>query len=616
MPRPVGRGTLRSALRSRGDARGRADGDTHVVVSPRDLRRRILTGLLLLAILWAGYGIWKGISGARAALRARDTLEAVLDEHSAESIARGQADDRLRSSRDDFARAAADLGSWTLAPVRVLPVIGRQVRSGSALSSAATEMVDIALELTDEASGLADDLDSGELDMVEGLRELAPPLARLHGRAAAIDLGPNEGLFGPLADARATAFERHADLVDNLARASDGALGFAEFLEGPSTYLLFAANTSQMQSGMGGLLSAALVEVNDGEIDVSEVSSVTDLPLPTIPVPLEADYAGRWGWLNPNEHWALLGATPRFDITASTAAAMWEAPGGGTSDGVMAVASVAISSVLKATGPVRIEGQAYGPNRLLDYLAHDQYLDLTDDIYENWRTFAIAQAERRDHLASVASQVISSITADDVDAFDMLIQLADAAQGRHLMFWSADNLQQNAWRAAGVSGELEVDSMLLSLLNRSATKADFYVTLGAEVSIEEVDDRTEVVVEVVVTNATPLGEPRYVAGPHPELDLDYGDYLGVLALNLPGWARNGRVDGDTNLAVAGGDGATRVVGSWVTVPRNETATRVFRFELPSAVRQLTVEPGARYPVSRWRYRGDRFDDSAPHVIAW
>lgn len=585
-------------------------------MSPRVLRRRILTGLLLVAMVWIGFGVWSSISGVRAALSARDGLERVLDEHATEDIAQGAADAELAEVRDNFRGAAGDLGGWQLAPVRWLPVVGRQIRSGAALSGAAAEMIDIGLVLTDEVGALADDLDEDRVDLTTGLRRLAEPLSSLQLRAEAIDLGPDEALVGVLSSARREATVRHAELVDGLAKASDGAGGFASFLEGPSRYLLFAANTSQMQSGIGGLLSVGVVEVIDGEISVSEVSSVSDLPLPAVPVPLEADYQARWGWLDPNEAWSNLGATPRFDITASTAAAMWEAAGSGPVDGVMTVDPVAISAVLKATGPVRVEGQQYGARALLDYLAHGQYLDLTDDIYEDWRTYAIAQAERRDHLASIASQVVSSITSDGVDGLDAVIQLADAARGRHLMFWSADELQQAAWRAAGVSGELDTDSMLLSLVNRSATKADFYLSMNAEVTIERFDDRSEVVVVVEVVNDVPFGEPRYVAGPHPELDLGYGDHLAIVALNLPGWATNGRVDGDENLALAGGDGPTRVVGSWITVPRDSTGTRTFRFDLPPEVTSLTVEPGARHPVTRWRYGSERFDDASSRMIVW
>jgi len=585
-------------------------------VSPRVLRRRALVGVLFLLVVWAVLGVWSAISGARAALDGRDKIEAVFDNHDLEAIARGDADGELRAAQGSFDDAANAIGGWRVAPARWLPVVGRQLRSGHKLSSAASEMIDIGLGLTAEVREISDRLDAGNLDITEALVEVSEPLAEMQARAASIDLGPDEALLGPLASARRTGQLRYDELVDGLARASDGARGLAAFLEGPSRYLLFAANTSQMQSGMGGLLSIGVVEVENGEITVSDVRSVTDLPLPAIPVPLEADYEARWGWLDPNEAWSSLGATPRFDITASTAAAMWEATGAGAVDGVLAVDPVALSAVVSATGPVRIDGQQYGAGALLGYLAHGQYLSLTEDIYENWRTFAIAQAERRDHLASIASQVVANITSDDVDGFDVMIQLADAARGRHVMFWSAEEVQQSAWRAAGVSGELEVDSMLLSLVNRSATKADFYVSMSATISISETETATEVVVEVDVSNAIPFGEPRYVAGPHPELDLVYGDHLAIVALNLPGWARNGRVDGDSNLALAGGDGATRVIGSWITVPRDSTETRVFRFELPPEVTEFTVEAGARYPVTQWRHGNERFDDDSPRTIDW
>ena len=227
---------------------------TLLAVHPRDLRRRIFTGIFLLVLIWIGLGVWSAIKGVRAALDARDGIDLLLEEYEPEDIARGEADAALADVRDDFRTAASELGGWELGPARFLPVVGRQLRSGAELSEAGAELLDIGLVLTSELSVLADELEGGG-ELPAALRQLARPLAELRDRAERIDFGPEESLVGVLASARREAVQRHFELLDTLTRAADGATGFAAFLEGPSTYLLFAANTSQMQSGTGGLLS-------------------------------------------------------------------------------------------------------------------------------------------------------------------------------------------------------------------------------------------------------------------------------------------------------------------------------------------------------------------------
>lgn len=569
-----------------------------------------------VVLLWSFYVGYSGIQAARSASEGRDLAEQLTGDYSAEQLLRGEGDDQLGATRDAFDDAAGRLNGAAFAPIRVLPWLGRQTRSAAALTAAGRDVADLGLELTAVTGPMVRQLDTKLLEQADALETLAPVLRQLHTDAAAIDLGPSQALIGRLSEARADFSEKLADLLDVLDRSADAALGVSDLLRGPTRYLLFAANNSQMQSGAGKLLSVGVLTIEDGDFFVSDVASVASLDAPAEPVSLEADFEERWGWLNPGQVWANLGLTPRFDVTASTALAMWEAVGMDPVDGVVVVDPAALSAVLRASGPIEIDGSVFDSESILSDLLHDQYYALGDAVYEDWRTVEAEQEVRRDRLANIAAAIVTIVTSEDVDRLAVLVELADAARGRHILLYSRDHEQQAAWRAAELSGEMGPDSVMLSLLNRSATKADFFMRLEAQLEVTQHEDRVEGVVTVRVTNNVPLGEPKYVAGPHPELGLEYGDYLGILALNLPGVAVQGRVDDDLNLAVAGGDGPTRVVGSWITVPRGETVTRVFRFDLPSQYRELQIEPSARVPAIMWAFDGEVFDDKEPRQLHW
>jgi hypothetical protein len=122
------------------------------------------------------------------------------------------------------------------------------------------------------------------------------------------------------------------------------------------------------------------------------------------------------------------------------------------------------------------------------------------------------------------------------------------------------------------------------------------------------------VLRLHLRNNTPEGEPTYVAGPNLGSPVGNGVYLGIVAVNLPGAASNGRIDGTTDLRVAGADGATRVVGAPVQLGRGEERTVVVRFELPAAIVAFRVLPSARIPAVRWSAPGLRWQDSAQQPV--
>jgi hypothetical protein len=90
----------------------------------------------------------------------------------------------------------------------------------------------------------------------------------------------------------------------------------------------------------------------------------------------------------------------------------------------------------------------------------------------------------------------------------------------------------------------------------------------------------------------------------------------MVAVSIPGDARNGRFEGETALAVAGADGPTRTVASVVSLARGEQRSLVVRFEVPPSRRQVRVEPSARLPAIAWSSGGRRWRDASAHTIRW
>jgi hypothetical protein len=540
--------------------------------------------------------------GIRAdAQAAREDVRAARRELDADALLEGDGIEDLRRYADRFDRLAGRLDNPFLSPLRVLPVAGRQVSAADHQASAAASGLRAAADLAEEMEGLVDEgLGSGP-ERVTTLRQVAETAARGRTRFADLDLGPDDALIGPLAAGYEEIDEALTEIIDGLDRTEAMGNGLADLFEGPSDYLLLAANNAQMQNGQGMFLSAGVLHFEDGRMDLGPVSSLEKVPDVVPPVPLDPDLEARWGWLDPNTDLRHLGLSHRFPVTGATAKQLWEGLGHPAVDGVIAVDPLALQTILRATGPVRTPGGERSADDVVEFILHDQYQSYLDGSVD--RSYTTEQ--RRDELDEIARTVLAQLEGlTDIDA-DFLDQFRASASGRHLLMWSTEPQVQSGFEAAGIEGQIDPESMLLSLVNRSGVKLDWFMHMAADLELERQGDWYEATVDIAVTNEAPTtGEPRYVIGPYPGSGVGAADYLGLVTLNLPEGAADSRFDGVDRLAVSGADGPNRTIAAWVTVPSGDTVHLVARFRLPVAQAELLVEPSARVHPTEWSF-GDR-----------
>ncbi|CAN5159396.1 hypothetical protein BH24ACT1_BH24ACT1_04790 [soil metagenome] len=560
-------------------------------------------------------GVWAVVAAvtlAGAVVSARAglaTLEEVREDASVSTLGSPQDDAvRLRDAEAHFDTARARVRSLAVSPLRALPVVGRQLRSVDHLSDAAGEVAGTAADALGQIRDrLEGGLPSGP-DRAGLLADMAEVAGGAEERLAAVDLGPDEGLIGPLAEGRSRAANELAELQESAQRARVGGAGMAELFAGNSTLLLLLGNNAEMRAGSGMFLTVGTVTVSEGRLSVGEIVPTYDFQLPES-VPVEGDLADRWGWLEPGREWRNLGISPRFDVTAPLAARMWAQARGQTVDGVLAVDVVALEAMLRATGPVEVEGQTIDADTVVQDLLHDQYvgLDSQDEV---------AQAERRGRLGGVARAALEALERPELDGALLAEELAGAARGRHLLAWSSEPVVQQGWEAMSLDGALDSDDFLVAVLNRGGNKLDPYLEVTGNVTVEPGPDATAVTVEVTLENTVTADEPPYILGPSPPLLVAPGTYVGLVTATLPGAAGSGRFEGVESLAVAGADGPTRVVTVAVEVPMGEERSLTLRFELPPGPGALDVLSSARMPAISWRWHDRSWEDDHPEEVAW
>jgi hypothetical protein len=173
------------------------------------------------------------------------------------------------------------------------------------------------------------------------------------------------------------------------------------------------------------------------------------------------------------------------------------------------------------------------------------------------------------------------------------------------------------WEAAGVDGSLGEDSVLVAVLNRGGNKLDQFLDVTSRLVVEPGDGGTQRArLRVRVANETPDGEPGYIAGPHPLVEAGAGEYVGILAVTLPGSARNAGIEGVRELTPGGRDGPTTVVGTRIRLAQGASRTWEVVFQLPGSQRDLVIEPSARLPATAWRFGDDSFRDTERRRVVW
>jgi len=347
--------------------------------------------------------------------------------------------------------------------------------------------------------------------------------------------------------------------------------------------------------------------VIDGTFTLGEFEAAADLQLTEPGATLDAGLEPIWGPLSPTEDFRNVNLTPRFEESARLASQMWESSGRGPVDGVMAIDVVGLKRLLKVVGPVEIEGLD-GPltitaENVQKQLLLQQYQDAEDE----------EAGLRRASLGRVASAVFQSFNERQISADELLAVLQDSGSGRHLMLWSDKAPQQAAWEALGAAGTLSDNTLMVSILNRGGNKLDQFLTTDSVLTATTDGANRRMRVQVTMTNTTPNGLPRYVAGPYFGTDLAEGEYLGLLSLTVPQGAGNPAVEG-AELVAAGEDGPTRIIVSNVRIPRDQTAVVTVEFDLPVEWTSVEVLPSARVPPMTWTAGEATWTDKKPRLV--
>ncbi|MET4640082.1 DUF4012 domain-containing protein [Mycetocola sp. 2940] len=255
--------------------------------------------------------------------------------------------------------------------------------------------------------------------------------------------------------------------------------------DGPRTYAVMFQNNAESRALGGTALSFALVYVDQGRIDITEVipagwENFTLYAESVVPVPDGVES------IFPNDAYGTYIANvtmrPSFVSAAETVQEFWRREYGTELDGILSIDPRALSYVLRATGPLPLAtGDTLTSDNLVPLLLNEVYLK-----YDSGNN-------RRDNLAqdlvyaNAVDVTFGELSAGRFDPAALVGALSQGWDERRILFWSAHEDVQSQLETIGLNGELPVsdettDRFGVYFHDHVGSKLNFYLKQSVRVA--------------------------------------------------------------------------------------------------------------------------------------
>lgn len=391
---------------------------------------------------------------------------------------------------------------------------------------------------------------------------------------------PGDGTLPPVQDGL-DRFKAVANEAAQQLSAADTATGVLPAMlgsEAPRTYLVLFQNNAELRATGGIPGAAAEVRVDHGRITLGRQSSGKNIgPFKEPVLPLTDQTKGLYEPII-GQYFQDVNLTPQFPLSARLATEMWRLQFGQKVDGVISLDPVALSYLLKATGPVQVPGgTSMDSTNAVRLLLSDSYAE-----------YNVVQ-QKDEFFATSAAAVFEKVAAGGFQPKAMLDALSRAASERRLLAWSPNQQEQDAIAAGNLSGwppasSSSKDSFGVYLNDATGSKMDYYLREGYRVGgvMCRDDGRPTWQVEVTLSSAAPANAatalPRYVTGggvfgvPPGQVKTQVNVYAPQSAVFLGAWRDTAAIDVHRDA-----DAGYPVAQTYVTLAPGASTTLRFQF---------------------------------------
>jgi Protein of unknown function (DUF4012) len=276
--------------------------------------------------------------------------------------------------------------------------------------------------------------------------------------------------------------------------------------DAPKSYLIAFQNSAEAR-GTGGIMGAyAVVQADRGKIKVLSTGSNAKLKsLQQIPISMPSEYFRVYGsdpaiWQNSN-------MSAHFPYAAEIWLALWKRQFNENLDGVVTIDPIAISHVLKATGPITLpNGEKVTSENVVQKTLSTAYARFANDV-----------PARKNYLLNIMNATFQVIQTGKYSKFEMLKALLGSIQERRLLIYSKDLSVEQAISQTKLGGSMNANinnEFRAYVINTDASKLDYYLKRGVKINSLSCGVYPTTQIEFTVKNSVsnPGNLPDYVLG--------------------------------------------------------------------------------------------------------
>lgn len=490
-------------------------------------RRRISIGASVALLLGVITVVVLTAYIANRALVAKDSLESAQGQLTTFKNALGQPNAPSTAAlytqlQKNTTKAADQVDDPVWSLYERIPVVGPNLKAFRQTADLVDTLVhDGVGPLAKAADGISIDSvkpHDGGID-IEPLTKLTPAMADVDDAITAADTSAKaidtkdvvSQLKGPVAQVQSMLAE--AKPITHELRKVMPVLYPALGGDGARHYLLIFQNNAEERASGGNPASMAMLVVNHGKIKLGKQGDSGNFPHPYSTPPYSPKGQGEGDWPKIYTDYAStyvtnITMTPDFPTTAKLARAMWRGQFGGKVDGVISFDPVALSYLMKATGPVQLsDKQTVDSTNVVSYLLYEVYAkypqpDVQDAVF-----------------ASAAQGIFKAVTNGAGDPKAYLAQLDPMVKEQRLKMWSVRADEEKLLMDSPTGNMLPEDNSDATVLgvynNDDATsKMSYFMDQQIKVTADTCAASPKYTVSATVINTLPAGRayslPDYV----------------------------------------------------------------------------------------------------------
>jgi len=332
------------------------------------------------------------------------------------------------------------------------------------------------------------------------------------------------------------------------------------------TFLILFQNNMEIRPGGGYIGSFGIVKIKNGnpeEIQIHDLSNF-DQRIPKIeesPYPIYETLKVKYlGFRDSN-------FSPNFKTNAEKAEYFYKLGQGQENfDGVIGITANVLTSFLKATGPIQIEGY---PGTYAD---ENAILALEYQVEKAYDEQGIEKIERKSVMNDLAKEIIRKVNnLNNSQRIELMkIIMSDLDKKDIQLYFKDENIQE---RVAKVSWEGNVDQnwkndyLMISDANLGSFKSDYYVKRSFEYSVDLFQEKPTANLKITY---------HHTAEQKDWMTKDYQDYLRVYVPESS-WMTDSKNTGEMKF---GKEFGKTFFGSLIKIPLGQEKNIEFTYTLP------------------------------------